>query len=146
MKRYTGIQPQYFPRLHYFARILNTDVYMIRDEAQFVRSHSYPSGGRDKSYQADTPIKQPTGRSLMSVPIIHNGYQPIAETKIAYERTWVADHIKTLEVVYGKAENFKTLIPQVRDVFIEHYKTRTRIDYGKSDKVQKVLPCKKITI
>ena len=94
--RYSGLQPQYFPRLHYFARILDADVFVFRDDAQFVRKHKYPNGSTDKSYQAHTPIKQATGRQFLTVMTKHEGFMPLAKTKISYDQKWADDHLKTL--------------------------------------------------
>ena len=85
--RYSGIQPQYFPRLHYFARILNADIFVSRDDAQFLRKHKYPDGKTDKSYQAHTPIKTPSGIYLLNVPTKHEGFIPIYKTAISYNFT-----------------------------------------------------------
>src|SRR3989344_745861 len=96
--RYSGIQPQYFPRLHYFARILATDIFVIRNDAQYVRKHKYPNGSIDKSYQAHSPIKQALGRQLLSVPTQHEGFAPLAATKIFYDQTWMQNHLKALQI------------------------------------------------
>lgn len=119
--RYTGIQPQYFPRLHYISRILNTDIFVIRDDAQFVRKHKYPGGQTDKSYQADTPIKQATGRYLLSVPIMHEGMLPIAHTKISYEHFWVRNHTMTIRQAYLKSPNFNLLYPEIETLLTQEY-------------------------
>ena len=111
--RYSGLQPQYFPRLHYIARILHADIYMARDEVQFVTKHKYPGDRVDKSYQAHTPVKHSFGRHLLCVPTIHSGYTAIMETKIAYQNKWNHDHLKALQFAYSKALNFKKLYPQI---------------------------------
>ena len=123
--RYTGIQPQYFPRLHYFARILNTDIFMLRDDAQFVRKHKYPDGRNDKSYQAHTPIKQSYGRDLLSIPIKHKEqrFLPIYETKLSYDTPWVNDHLMTIKIAYGKSKNFDNLFPKLEELFRKRYST-----------------------
>ena len=36
--RVTIYQPQYFPRLHYFNRILNADTFVVLDSAQYTKS------------------------------------------------------------------------------------------------------------
>lgn len=41
--RLADIQPQHFPRLHYLARLLDSDVFVIRDDVQFAKSHRYPA-------------------------------------------------------------------------------------------------------
>ncbi len=119
--RYSGIQPQYFPRLHYFARILNADVFVIRDDAQFVSKHKYPDGRVDKSYQAHTPIKQSFGVHLLAIPIKHEGLLPLYKTKIAYGDGWAESHLKTLRIVYGKADNFNILYPEIEAVLTSNY-------------------------
>ncbi len=112
-KRYSGIQPQYFPRLHYFARILNADVFVIRDEAQYVRKHKYPNGEVDKSYQAHSPVKQSFGRFLLTVPVHHQGFLPLVSTKLEDSADWVEDHLKTFKISYAKAPQFQEIFPEV---------------------------------
>lgn len=119
--RYTGIQPQYFPRLHYFARILSADIFMIRDDAQFLRKHLYPDGKTGKSYQAHAPIKQSFGAQYLRVPTRHEGFKPIFETKISYQEGWINTHLKTLQVSYGKAINYKQLAPEIENLLSTKY-------------------------
>lgn len=116
MKRYSGIQPQYFPRLHYFARILNTDYFVIRDDAQFVRKHKYPNGKADKSYQVHTPIKQALSTHFLMVPTMHAGVFSLAKTKISYNENWKENHLKTLQIIYRKAPNFQKLYPEIEEL------------------------------
>ncbi|HEX7456639.1 MAG TPA: WbqC family protein [Candidatus Nanoarchaeia archaeon] len=119
--RYSAIQPQYFPRLHYFARILNADIFMIRDDVQFVRKHKYPNGKTDKSYQADTPIKQSFGTYLLSVPTRHEGKNSLAKTKISYDQPWLEKHQKTLQFVHGKSLNFHRLHQEINELLSARY-------------------------
>lgn len=119
--RYSGLQPQYFPRLHYMARILNADIYMARDEVQFVTKHKYPGDRVDKSYQAHTPIKHSFGRFLLGVPTKHSGYSAIINTEIAYQNKWHQDHLKALQFAYAKAVNFKKLYPQIESLLNRKY-------------------------
>src|SRR3989344_5086175 len=121
--RYTGIQPQYFPRLHYFARILAADIFVIRDDAQYVRKHRYPNGLNDKSYQAHSPIKQALGRQLLAVPTRHEGLAPLDATKIFYDQTWVENHLKTLQIAYAHAPFFKDVNPQIEKLLQTNYVT-----------------------
>lgn len=112
--RYSGIQPQYFPRLHYFARILATDYFMVRDDVQFVMKHKYPGDRVDKSYQAHTPIKHAAGRHLMLVPTKHTGLPKIMDTKIVNDINWPENHLKTLQFSYSKSLNFKKLHKEIQ--------------------------------
>lgn len=121
--RYTGIQPHYFPRLHYFARILSSDIFVIRDDVQFVRKHKYPNGKTGKSYQAHTPIKHAQGIHLLMVPIQHNGQKPINKTEIQYSFEWIEDHLKTMENFYRRAPNFSKIFPEIQAILNKKYKT-----------------------
>lgn len=119
--RYTGIQPQYFPRLHYFARIINTDIFVIRDEVQFVARHKYPNGKSGFSYQADSPIKQASGEYILHVPIQHAGLQSINKTEIAYTENWAAKHLQTIKFIYGRAPNFGSVYPILAMILDKKY-------------------------
>lgn len=111
--RYSGIQPQYFPRLHYFARALNTDYFVLRDEVQFVVRHKYPDGHNGPSYQAHTPIAASSSIHLLNIPTAHQGLLPINKTLVSYNHSWVHKHLKTLEVNYSRSNNFSKIQPEI---------------------------------
>lgn len=119
--RYTGIQPQYFPRLHYFARILNTDVFCVRDDCQYVDAHTYPDGSRGKSYQSHSPIRSDTGVYLLTIPIRHMGRLPISKTKIQYNMPWSSQHARTIQNCYSKTPNVREVTSEIDEVLrIKH--------------------------
>lgn len=126
--RYSGIQPQYFPRLHYFARILASDVFMARDEVQFVIKHKYPGDRTDKSYQAHTPIKHSFGRYLLVVPTKHSGLPALRETKISYLNKWNQDHLKTIRFAYSKSLNFKKLHGEITALLGKKYENLAELN------------------
>lgn len=114
--RYSGIQPQYFPRLHYFARILQSDMFVIRDDCQYVRKHRYPDGKIGKSYQAHTPIKQASGMHYLHVPVTHDGQKPIKDTRISDHNNWIEDHVQTLRISYARAPFYATVGKEIEAV------------------------------
>jgi len=128
--RYTGIQPQYFPRLHYFSRIIQTDIFALRDDAQFVRKHKYPDGRTDKSYQADTPIKQAYGSQLLSIPLQHQEktFSPIKDTGISYTIDWVERHLKTIQLAYANSPYFSVIFPEVETLLTSKYSDLASLD------------------
>jgi hypothetical protein len=122
--RLVGYQPQYFPRLHYYARVLNCDLYTISDNLQYVRKHIYPKADgttyRGPSYQAHTPIKNPQGVLLLDVPVKHLGkdeHQLMTEARIDYDSRWREDHLKNIEHNYRKAPQFDAVFPSLRALF-----------------------------
>lgn len=123
--RLAAYQPQYFPRLHYFARMLDADVFALSDYVQFVRAHRYPLGEgefkRGKSYQADTPIRSSNGLLHLTVPIKHGGSLPINETRISYDKRWQEKHLYSLKTNYGGARNFAKIFPLLSQVLAYQY-------------------------
>ncbi len=123
--RLSGYQPQFFPRLHYFVRMLNSDIFEISDYVQFVKKHAYatPEGKqkRGKSYQADAPIKLGSGIHFLTVPTQRLGLLPTNQTKIAYETPWAEKQLKTIEVAYSKSKNFKVIFPELTELLTTKY-------------------------
>jgi len=125
--RLSGYQPQFFPRLHYFARILDSDIFEISDYVQFVKKHAYPTPGgkqkRGKSYQADAPIKLGGNIHFLTVPTQRLGILPINQTKIAYETPWPQRQLKSIEHAYSKSRNFKTIFPELIQLLTTEYES-----------------------
>jgi len=123
--RVTIYQPQFFPRLHYFARILNSAVYGIADNVQFVRKHAYHGDKKSAgpSYQAHTPIKTRNGVLLVDYST-ESGFKSIAETKIVYTaRSDKMLPLRLIEEHYRKAPQFKSLQEPFRAFFGKEYTT-----------------------
>lgn len=121
--RLSDIQPQFFPRLHYFARMLASDIFVLRDDVQFVRNHKYPDGNRGVSYQAHTPIKTPEGIHLLPVSIKKGGLLPINETQVSYDQPWTQKQINILKNHYGKSPNAKQVIPEIELLLGQQFTT-----------------------
>lgn len=100
-------QPQYFPRLHYVNRALDSDVFIVLDSAQFTRKlrHHGPEGSTvHPSYQAHTPIRLASGRHVLTVPVRHTGSRPsIARAQVGDREQWVAKHLRSLHSGYANA-------------------------------------------
>lgn len=116
--RLSDIQPQYFPRLHYFARMLESDVFVIRDDVQFVRNHKYPDGTRGVSFQAHTPIRTAQGKHLLPVPVT-KGIATIEAAQIAYDQPWSRKHLNIIRNNYQRAPNAGQLLPEL-DALLAH--------------------------
>ncbi len=119
-------QPRYFPQLHYFNRALDSDIFVILDNAQYTKALAHVSEKgkeRHKSFQSDTVIKLPTGIKYLTVPIKHNGLQPICEVEVDYSSNWPLSHVGTIASAYGKSANFSTVFPEIKKLLQEKYKT-----------------------
>jgi len=122
--RLSGYQPQYFPRLHYFNRALDSDVFEISDYIQYVRKHAYPTSSgklkRGKSYQSHTPIKLAAGVFDLSIPV-HDQILPINKTQISYSDNWVNKHLASIETGYRKSTNFSKIYPEIEVLLKKKY-------------------------
>lgn len=123
--RATIYQPQYFPRLHYFNRILSSDTFVILDSSQYTKSLVHVGNGRErhKSYQSDTPIKLSSGLHLLTIPVKHEGLLPISKTRIDYMRRWVPQHLATLRTAYGKTTHFDRYFPELKSIYAQDFRT-----------------------
>jgi len=95
---------------------------MIRDDVQHVKKHKYPDGRTDKSYQVHAPIKQSFGKYLLSVPV-KNKFALISDTLVSYDNNWVSDHLKALQVAYGRAPNFHDIYRDIELILSQTHKT-----------------------
>jgi len=93
-------QPLYWPPLHYFNRMLDVDVFVLLDSAQFTRS---------ARYRNTMTIKGRSGISTMAVPIVHTGKRErIMDLRIDNGRPWRRKHYGALRHSYGKTEAWKS--------------------------------------
>ncbi len=114
--RLSGYQPHYFPRLHYFARLLDSDIFEFSDYVQFVKKHKFanPDGTshRGKSYQADTPVKLGSGINYLTVPAAQHETRAINDTMVAADG-WERKHLKAIFLGYRSAVQYEKLAPQL---------------------------------
>lgn len=126
--RLADIQPQYFPRLHYLARMLECDVFVIRDDVQFVRNHRYPDGTRGVSYQAHTPVKAPQGEHLLGVSIRKGSAAPICMTGVSYDQPWNLKHRNVLSSFYAGSPHRRALLPEIEALLAHRFESVAQLD------------------
>ncbi len=126
--RLAGYQPQYFPRLHYFARVLNSDVFTISDYLQYVRKHSYlhadGTTSRGFSYQAHVPIKTGNGALVLDIPIKKGGVegrQSLNEAQIDYSSDWQQKNLNNIHNHYHRAPRYQEVFPSLSLIVTQRY-------------------------
>ena len=134
MTRLTIYQPQYLPRLHYYARVLDSDIYGSADYLQYVRTHAYPSSNgvsrNGFSYQAHTPIKTNTETLHLGIPIVRRNFLPLNESAVNYATRWYQKHLKSIEWNYKKARNFSVLFPEITVLLSKEYQSLAELDHA----------------
>ena len=84
-------QPRFAPHLHWWNRMLQSDVFVIYDDAQFKRQR----------WQHRCEVMQGGRRLLLTVPISHDDlFKPINQVHVASGRRWREKLLKTLYYSY----------------------------------------------
>lgn len=124
-------QPRYFPQLHYFNRMIDSDVFVFLDNAQYTKSLRQRVGGIEKrhpSFQSDTPIKLPRGEYLLTVPIRHDGYSALNRTYIDYSQRWDTKHISVIKSAYKNSRYFTPVYESLKRILTKHYATLAELN------------------
>jgi len=111
--RVTIHQPDFLPWLGFFDRWRKCDLYIVLDDVQFIR----------RGWQHRDKIKTKDGARWLTVPVIKKGkyFQKISDVKIDNSLDWVAKHLKTIEINYGKAPNFERWYGKIQQVYRRKY-------------------------
>jgi hypothetical protein len=102
-------QPNYFPGISYFCKILYSDIFIFLDSVQFSKGN-WTNRNRIKSAQ---------GELLLTVPVFTTGKssQMISETSIVNRTDWRQKHLKSIYQNYYKAACFKETFPVIEEIF-----------------------------
>lgn len=119
----SDIQPHYFPRLHFFARMFESDHFVIRDDVQFVKNHKFPDGSRGVSHQVHSPIKTSSGMQLLTVSVKKGGLLPINQTLVSYDQPWTKKHLNLLKSNYTKSPEFSSCYGEIESILSTSHET-----------------------
>lgn len=102
-------QPDFAPWLGFFDRLVDADLYVVFDDAQFLRRGWHH---RDK-------ILGPQGSQWLTVPVLKKGRyeQEIREVMIDDSSDWRRKHLKTLASVYGRRPGFDQVHQALQEIY-----------------------------
>lgn len=102
-------QPNFLPWLGFFHKILQCDIFVLLDNAQFVK------GG----FVNRCRIKEIDHLAWLTIPVKTKGHfeQPIRDVEINNLVPWRKIVLRTLETYYRKARFFNTYFPMLSAVF-----------------------------
>jgi len=100
-------QPQTFPWLGYFAKILQSDSFIFLDDVQFKKNE----------WQNRNRIKTSSGWQWITIPVIHNFGQTVAEVQINPKVNWRHKHLQSLRTCYGKAPFFSEVFAEIESLY-----------------------------
>ncbi|MBO8151636.1 MAG: WbqC family protein [Candidatus Marinimicrobia bacterium] len=104
-------QPQTYPWLGYFAKIMQSDIFVFFDDVQFKKNE----------YQNRNRIKTDRGWMWLTVPVVHNFGQKINEVQIDNKQKWKKKHLNTLITYYRKAPFFNSLFAELKELYSRKY-------------------------
>lgn len=102
-------QPQSFPWLGYFAKIIASDVFIYLDNVQYKKNE----------YQNRNRIKYKGQANWLTIPVRHSFGQLINEIEINNKENWRRKILNTLKTYYAAAPHFSDYFPEI-ERFINH--------------------------
>lgn len=109
MTRCVVYQPGYFQPLHYFARMLSADVFVLLDAAQLNR----------KVGQTTAKIKGKGGVQTLNLPVKGGKRISLQTAYPDYEADWQDKHLKAIRHCYSKALNFDAWYRDIEFLFAD---------------------------
>ena len=102
------LQPAYLPWIGFFDKVIQSDVFVYYDTAQYVHNDFL---NRNK-------IKMSDGDRYLTVPVLTTGKlgQSILETKIDNARNWQKKHCLSIEQAYKKAPYYAQFAPDILSI------------------------------
>ncbi|NRQ01180.1 WbqC family protein [Marinobacterium sp. xm-d-530] len=103
-------QPNFFPWLGYFSKIINSDIFIFLDDAQ------YPKKGGSWSNRVKLPIAGQPQWVTMPISRSYSGTKTVAEVNIANDKPWREKLSKTVAGLYGRAPYYTDVAPFFENV------------------------------
>lgn len=100
---FSAHQPNYFPWLGYFYKILMSDMMVILDDAQYAR----------RSYQNRVQIKTRSGVQWISQPVFNSRGDITMDIQFDPSVEWRTKHLNQLKENYVHAPHFKSTFAEV---------------------------------
>lgn len=100
-------QPEYLPWLGFFKKLMNCEVFVFLDDAQFEK----------KGWQNRNRIRTKAGTTLLSIPVHAHSYPKINEITIDNDKNWSSRHQKSILYNYAATPYFKEFRDFIDSVF-----------------------------
>ncbi len=104
-------QPQTFPWLGYFAKIMQSDIFVFINNVQFKKNE----------WQNRNKIRSHNGLQWLTIPIIHNFGQLLNEVKINSTINWQNKHIQAIKTCYSKAPYFHLYFQEIEEIYSSNW-------------------------
>lgn len=108
-------QPYFCPYPGYFAKAMNSDVFVILDSVRFPRGGTWITRNRFKNDQ---------GMFRMGIPVWKKGrgFQRIDEVRICHEGNWKRKHLDSIRTSYAHAPYLEDHLPVLERAFTQDFR------------------------
>ena len=114
-KRIAIVQSNYIPWKGYFDLIHAVDEFVLFDTVQYTR----------RDWRNRNRIKTPGGLQWLTIPVATKGrYLEAIDTIEVSDPEWSQRHWRTIAAHYSRAPHFRTLAPQIEELFLTCSETR----------------------
>lgn len=104
-------QPGYHPWLGFFKKILDSDIFVLLDDAQYEK----------KQWHNRNKIRTSNGSSWISVPVKSQFGSNLNEVKIDSSIDWKKLHMKSISLNYSRARYFKQYFNHLEKIYQKEY-------------------------
>ena len=111
-------QPQSFPWLGYFAKIMASDIFIILDNVQYKKNE----------FQNRNKIKYNEAAHWLTIPVKYNFGQLINEIKISDNIDWHRKIINSLQTYYAKSPYFRQFFPGLVEIIEKDYRSLSKFN------------------
>jgi hypothetical protein len=110
-KTITIHQPETFPWLGFFNKMMLADEYIILDNVQFRKNY----------FQNRNQFLTKQGSIFLSIPIDFKNYKLIKDIRIKNDNKWQKKHLNTIKQNYSKSSYFKNYIGFFEDLYSKDF-------------------------
>jgi len=125
-------QPQYMPWLGYFDKIDRADIFILLDDVQFKKN----------DWQNRNKIRTAQGWQWLTVPVLHDFGQKIKEVHINNRENWRHDHLRAIELNYGKAPYYKKYMDFFHALYEKEWYSLAELNIFVTEEIMKFLGIK----
>ena len=104
-------QPNFLPWLGYFAKLAQSDRFVLLDGVQFPRTSRGTYTNRVQLMIGGQP-------AWLTVPVVRDGVQPIGDVRIDDRQPWRRKALRSIEQSYARAPRFAEVMPVVRELIV----------------------------
>ena len=128
-------QPNYLPWMGLMHKILESDIFIVLDDVQFVRG---------KNFVTRSQIKTSGGPKWITIPVHNkNDFLPINQIKINNDIPWKDEHWNKIEQNYNKSKFFSDYSSLLKNSIYQKYENISNMNIALIQQILKILKIEK---